>query len=71
VTRVVVLAIGHSTRSIGDFIHLLRAHCVRRVIDVRKIPRSDTVRSSIETNCLRRSIGLGFTTGTCQRVRDQ
>ena len=39
-TRVVVFTIGHSTRSIEDFIDLLRAHGIRRVIDVRKIPRS-------------------------------
>ena len=39
-TRVVVLTIGHSTRSIEDFIDLLEAHGVRRVIDVRTIPRS-------------------------------
>jgi uncharacterized protein (DUF488 family) len=39
-TGVVVFTIGHSTRSIEDFIDLLRAHGVRRVIDVRTIPRS-------------------------------
>ena len=38
--RVVVYTIGHSTRPIDDFIDLLRAHGVRRVIDVRTIPRS-------------------------------
>jgi uncharacterized protein (DUF488 family) len=40
VKRTVVLTIGHSTRSIEDFIGLLKAHGVRRVIDVRKIARS-------------------------------
>lgn len=35
-----VLTVGHSTRSIEEFIHLLRAHEVARVIDVRTIPRS-------------------------------
>jgi uncharacterized protein (DUF488 family) len=40
VTPLVVLTIGHSTRSIEEFIRLLKAHGVRRVIDVRKIPRS-------------------------------
>jgi hypothetical protein len=34
------LTIGHSTRSIEEFIRLLEAHDVRRVIDVRTIPRS-------------------------------
>ena len=36
----VVFTIGHSTRSIGDFIHLLKSHGVQRVIDVRTLPRS-------------------------------
>jgi uncharacterized protein (DUF488 family) len=39
-TPPVVLTIGHSTRSIEEFIRLLKAHGVRRVIDVRTIPRS-------------------------------
>jgi uncharacterized protein (DUF488 family) len=34
------LTVGHSTRSIEEFIRLLNAHGVRRVIDVRTIPRS-------------------------------
>jgi uncharacterized protein (DUF488 family) len=39
-TPLVVFTIGHSTRSIGQFTRLLKAHGVRRVIDVRTIPRS-------------------------------
>jgi len=35
-----VLTIGHSTRTWKDFLELLRAHHVKRVIDVRSIPRS-------------------------------
>ena len=35
-----VFTIGHSTRTWRDFLELLRAHCVQRVIDVRSIPRS-------------------------------
>ena len=35
-----VLTVGHSTRPIGEFIELLRAHAVRRVVDVRTVPRS-------------------------------
>ena len=34
------MTIGHSTHSAKLFIHLLKAHQVRRVIDVRTIPRS-------------------------------
>lgn len=39
-TPLVVFTIGHSTRSIEEFIRLLKAHGVQRVIDVRTIPRS-------------------------------
>jgi uncharacterized protein (DUF488 family) len=35
-----VLTIGHSTRSIDEFIRLLAAHRVNRVVDIRTIPRS-------------------------------
>ncbi len=34
--------IGHSTRSIGDFVELLTSATVRLVVDVRTIPRSRT-----------------------------
>jgi uncharacterized protein (DUF488 family) len=36
----VVLAIGHSTRTIEAFIGLLQAHRVTRLVDVRTVPRS-------------------------------
>ena len=36
----VILTVGHSTRPIDDFVELLRAHGVERVVDVRTIPRS-------------------------------
>ena len=35
-----VLTLGHSTRSIEEFIGLLEAHSVERIVDVRTIPRS-------------------------------
>jgi uncharacterized protein (DUF488 family) len=35
-----VLTIGYSTRTWEAFLDLLRAHRVKRVIDVRSIPRS-------------------------------
>jgi uncharacterized protein (DUF488 family) len=40
VPPLVVFTIGHSTRTIEDFIRLLKAHRVQRVLDVRTIPRS-------------------------------
>jgi uncharacterized protein (DUF488 family) len=36
----VVLTVGHSTRLLADFIALLKAHSVARLIDVRTVPRS-------------------------------
>jgi uncharacterized protein (DUF488 family) len=35
-----VLTIGHSTRAWKAFLEILRAHGIKRVIDVRSIPRS-------------------------------
>ncbi len=36
----VVLTIGHSTRTLEEFIGLLQAHGATRVVDVRTVPRS-------------------------------
>ena len=36
----VVLTIGHSTRTIDEFIRLLQAHRAKCVVDVRTVPRS-------------------------------
>ena len=36
----VVLTVGHSTRPLAEFIDLLKAHAVARLIDVRTVPRS-------------------------------
>lgn len=36
----VIMTIGHSTRPIEEFIRLLKAHGVQRLVDVRTIPRS-------------------------------
>lgn len=35
-----ILTVGHSTRPLAEFIALLQAHSVARVIDVRTVPRS-------------------------------
>ena len=39
-TQPLILTIGHLTRTIESSIELLRAHGVRRLVDVRTIPRS-------------------------------
>jgi len=36
----IVLTVGHSTRPIEEFVHLLDAHGVQRLVDVRTVPRS-------------------------------
>jgi len=36
----IVLTIGHSTRTLAEFINLLQHHAVTRVVDVRTVPRS-------------------------------
>ena len=35
-----VLTVGHSTRPIDDFLALLKAHGVERIVDVRTVPKS-------------------------------
>jgi uncharacterized protein (DUF488 family) len=37
---VALFTIGHSTRSIDEFLDLLRIHRIQRIIDVRTVPRS-------------------------------
>src|SRR5437879_13262097 len=39
-SELVVLTVGHSTRPLGEFIALLKAHSVARLIDVSTVPRS-------------------------------
>lgn len=36
----IVLTIGHSTRTLAEFIRLVQLHAVTRVVDVRTVPRS-------------------------------
>ncbi len=36
----IILTVGHSTRPIEEFVHLLDAHGVQRLVDVRTVPRS-------------------------------
>lgn len=35
-----MLTIGHSNRPIDEFLRLLKAHGVKRLVDVRTVPRS-------------------------------
>src|SRR6478672_7579960 len=36
----VFFTVGHSTRSFKELVEMLRAHGVKRLVDVRRIPRS-------------------------------
>jgi uncharacterized protein (DUF488 family) len=42
-SQLTILTIGHSTRTIDDFLGILRAHRVARLVDVRTIPKSRRV----------------------------
>jgi uncharacterized protein (DUF488 family) len=65
----VVLTVGHSTRPLDEFIALLAAHSVSRLIDVRTVPRSrhnpqfnrDTLPAALEAAGIRYAhvAGLG------------
>lgn len=58
-----MLTIGHSTRPLEEFIRLLQAHAVTRVVDVRTVPRSrhnpqfnrDTLPAALK------AAGIGYT----------
>ena len=36
----IILTVGHSVRSLDEFVEMIRAHGVRKLIDVRTVPRS-------------------------------
>jgi uncharacterized protein (DUF488 family) len=38
--QLTVYTVGHSTRTIGEFIELLQSHGVQQIIDIRTIPKS-------------------------------
>ena len=60
--RPVVLTVGHSTRTLEALLHLLRAHDVKRIVDVRSIPRSrHNPQFNRETLAARlRAAGIGY-----------
>src|SRR5438445_11672908 len=39
-SELVVLTVGHSTRPLGEFIALFKAHSVAALIDINTVPRS-------------------------------
>ena len=47
----VILTIGHSNRKLDVFIRLLQVHSVKHVVDVRAIPRSDTIHNLTKKLC--------------------
>jgi hypothetical protein len=57
-----VLTIGHSVRTLHEFIRLLQAHGVTRVVDVRTVPRSrhnpQFNKTSLPTSL--QKVGLGY-----------
>lgn len=60
--QAVILTIGHSNRSLEDFLHLLQAHRATLVVDVRKMPRSRR-NPQFNTDALPQSLheaGIGY-----------
>jgi len=58
-----VLTVGHSTRPIEEFIHLLDAHGVKLLVDVRTVPRSRH-NPQFNKDCLPRALkgaGIAYT----------
>ena len=53
--RVTVLTVGHSNRSIEDFLTLLRSHDVVRLVDIRTVPKS-RYNPQFNTDALARSL---------------
>jgi uncharacterized protein (DUF488 family) len=53
-----ILTIGHSTRTIDDFIGMLQAHSVERLMDVRTVPKS-RYNPQFHTDALRESLTAG------------
>jgi uncharacterized protein (DUF488 family) len=51
-----IWTVGHSTRPIGEFIDLLRAHGIALLVDVRTIPRS-RYNPQFNTDMLAQSLG--------------
>ena len=59
----VLFTIGHSTHSVEEFIALLNAHGIRRIVDVRSIPKSRHVpqfNSEVLASPLQ-AAGIGYT----------
>src|SRR5579859_2545753 len=58
----IVLTVGHSTRTLVEFIGLLQAHAVSRVVDVRTVPRSRHNPQFNQTSLPRalKKAGLGY-----------
>lgn len=52
----VLWTIGHSTRPIDEFLSLLNAHGIQRLVDVRTVPRSRH-NPQFNTNALAKSLG--------------
>lgn len=64
----IVLTVGHSTRLLAEFVALLTAHSVERLVDVRTVPRSrhnpqfnrETLPATLEVASIRYSHAAGL-----------
>lgn len=69
-SRPEVFTIGHSTRSLEEFVAMLRAHGIQRIVDVRSIPRRTIIRSSTARSSADACAIGASTTATCIHSAD-
>lgn len=55
-----VFTVGHSTRTLPEFVSLLKAHGIRRVVDVRSVPRSRHTPQFNQARLARKLRGAGI-----------
>lgn len=65
--RPAVFTVGHSTRTLEEFVRLLKAHSIATVIDVRTVPRSRHVpqfnKETLPASLLREGIAYAHLSG--------
>ena len=60
-----IYTVGHSTRTVEEFIGLLKSFGIDLVADIRTVPKSGTIRSSTSTNSQDRWRRPESSTGIC------
>jgi hypothetical protein len=63
-----VFTVGHSNRTLSEFVELLRAGDVRHVVDIRRFPRSRANPATTRTFCPANSRNTGSPTRASKRL---